>query len=182
MTSSASEHLPLPVARRRVYMALFTALAVVMHAGEGLLPSPAPWFRFGFANILAVTVLYLYGPGSAWRLNLTRIGIGALILGKLFSPGFMLSLGGGVAALTLMTGGWGLLRKGLGPVGASVLGAAGHALGQFTVAWLLLLRHDGLWQLFPLYLLFAVLTGVFNGWCAALLLDYLEQRHGGDGC
>ena len=106
MTCSASEKLPLQLARRRVYMALFTALAVVMHAGEGLLPSPAPWFRFGFANILAVTVLYLYGPGAAWRLNLTRIGIGALILGKLFSPGFMLSLGGGVMALILMTGGW----------------------------------------------------------------------------
>ncbi len=176
MTCSASEKLPLQLARRRVYMALFTALAVVMHAGEGLLPSPAPWFRFGFANILAVTVLYLYGPGAAWRLNLTRIGIGALILGKLFSPGFMLSLGGGVMALILMTGGWWLLRRGLGPVGASVLGATGHACGQFGVAWLVLLRHDGLWQLFPLYLLFALMTGVFNGWCAVLLLDYLRLR------
>jgi len=176
MISSASEPIPLELARRRVYMALFTALAIVMHVGEGLLPSPAPWFRFGFANILAVTVLYIYGPGAAWRLTLTRIGIGALILGKLFSPGFFLSLGGGVAGLVLMTLGWRLLRDGIGPIGASALGAAGHAAGQFVVAWAILIRHEGLWRLFPLYLLFALFAGVLNGWCAVWFLDFLEQR------
>lgn len=176
MTTSPSETIPLELARRRVYMALFTALAIVMHVGEGLLPAPAPWFRFGFANILAVAVLYTYGAGAAWRLTLTRIGIGALLLGKLFAPGFFLSLGGGVAGLVLMTSGWRLFHRRLGPIGASALGAAGHAVGQFGVAWAILIRHEGLWQLFPLFLLFALLTGVFNGWCAIWLLDYLEQR------
>jgi len=180
MISSADEPIPLELARRRVYMALFTSLAIAVHAGESLLPSPAPWFRFGFANILAVTVLYLYGAGAAWRLTLTRIGIGSLILGRLFAPGFFLSLGGGVAGLVLMTGAWRIFRSRLGPVGASALGAAGHALGQFAVAWLVLLRHDGLWRLFPLYLLFALAGGIFNGWCSVLLLDHLDKRHGGD--
>ncbi len=178
MTSSPSDVLPLEIARRRVYMALFTALAIVLHVGEGLLPSPAPWFRFGFANILTVTVLCLYGAGAAWRLTLTRIGIGALILGKLFAPGFFLSLGGGVCALLLMTGLWQLVQPWMGPIGLSALGAAGHAVGQFGVAWLFLLRHDGLWRLFPLYLVFALLAGVFNGWCAVQLLARLQQQKG----
>jgi len=157
-------------------MALFTALAIVMHVGEGMLPSPSPWFRFGVANILAVTVLFLFGPGAAWRLTLTRIGVGALILGKLLTPGFFLSLGGGVAGLLLMTSGWKVLRRWIGPIGASALGAVGHAAGQFMVAWAILVRHEGLWQLFPFYLLFALLSGVFNGWCAAWFIGYLQQR------
>lgn len=178
MISSPSEPLPLDIARRRVYMALFTALAIAMHVGEGVMPSPAPWFRFGFSNILTVTVLFLYGAGAAWRLTLTRIGIGALILGKLFAPGFFLSLGGGVCALLVMTVLWPLTKAWVGPIGVSALGAAGHAAGQFGVAWAFLLRHDGLWRLFPLYLLFAIITGVFNGWCAVQLLERMKQQKG----
>lgn len=177
MISSPAESIPLELARRRVYMALFTALAIAMHVGEGVLPSPTPWFRFGFANILAVTVLFLYGPGAAWRLTMTRIGIGALILGKLLSPGFLLSLGGGVSGLLVMTSAWLLLRRrGIGPIGVSVLGAAGHAAGQFLVAWSVLLRHGELWHLFPVYLLFSLVAGIFNGWCAVLILEHLEER------
>jgi len=157
-------------------MALFTAMAILVHVGEGVLPSPAPWFRFGFANILTVVVLFLYGSGAAWRLTLTRIGIGALILGKLFAPGFFLSLGGGLCALMVMTGVWKMSQRWAGPIGISALGAAGHALGQFAIAWMFLLRHDGLWRLFPLYLLFALVTGVFNGWCAVQLLERLKKQ------
>lgn len=174
MTSSAVDGNLLERSRRRVFLALFIALAVALHTVEALLPSPAPWFRLGFANILALVALFLYGGRAAWTVTLTRIGVGSLLLGNLFSPGFLLSLSGGVLATALMTGAHAACRRWIGPVGVSALGAAGHALGQLLVAWLVLIRHDGLWQLLPFLLLFALGTGIANGVAANLLLELLR--------
>ena len=96
--SSAVDPRRLARERRRIFLALFTALAVALHTLEFLLPSPAPWFRLGFANILTLTALFLYGGRAAWGVALARIGVGSLIIGNLFAPGFLLSLSGGVAA------------------------------------------------------------------------------------
>ena len=174
MTSSAVDPQHLQQSRRSIFLALFIALAVVLHTIEALLPSPAPWFRLGFANILTLTALFLYGGRAAWTVNLTRIGVGSVLLGSLFSPGFLLSLSGGVLATALMTGSRALFGRRIGPVGVSVLGAAGHATGQMLMASLVLIRHPGLWQLFPVFLLFAVATGIANGIAADLLIGLLR--------
>jgi len=39
-----------------------------------------------------------------------------------------------------------------------------------------LVRHPGLWQLFPVLLLVAVVAGVLTGWAAAVLLARLESH------
>lgn len=174
MTCSAADREDLERIRRRIFLALFAALAVALHTLEALLPSPAPWFRLGFANILTLAALFLYGGRAAWAVTLTRVGIGFLVLGNLFAPGFFLSLAGGTTATALMTGARAAFGRRVGPVGVSALGAAGHTTGQMLVAWLVLVRHDGLWHLFPLFLLFALGTGIANGVAADLLLDLLR--------
>lgn len=174
MTSSPVDPGELERLRRRVFLALFAALAVALHTLEALLPSPAPWFRLGFANILTLVALFLFGGRAAWAVTLTRVGIGALVLGNLFAPGFFLSLAGASTATALMTGARRLAGERLGPVGISALGAAGHATGQLLVAWLLLVRHPELWTLYPYFLLFALGTGIANGVAADLLLETLR--------
>lgn len=174
MTSSAVDPIELERVRRRIFLALFIALAVALHTLEALLPSPAPWFRLGFANILTLTALFLYGGRAAWSVTLARIAVGSLFLGTLFSPGFLLSLSGGIAAVAIMTGARAAAGRHLGPVGVSTLGAVGHAAGQMLVAWLLLIRHDGIWTLFPFLLLFSVGAGIANGIAADLLLELLR--------
>lgn len=174
MTSSAVDPSELERIRRRIFLALFIALAVALHTLEALLPSPAPWFRLGFANILTLTTLFLYGGQAAWSVTLARIAVGSLFLGTLFSPGFLLSLSGGVVAVATMTVARAAAGRHIGPVGVSALGAVGHAAGQMLVAWLLLIRHDGIWTLFPFLLLFSVGTGIANGIAADLLLELLR--------
>lgn len=162
-------------ARREVVLALFSALAIGVHALEVLMPSPLPWLRPGLANILTLCALFLYGGRAAWLVTLTRIGIGSLLLGTFFSPTFFLALGGGLAATTLMTAGRFVAGARLGPVGISVLGATGHVLAQLLLAgWLL--HHAGLWRLLPILLLLALVTGALNGLAADLLLERL-RRH-----
>lgn len=176
MTCSAVDPELLAQTRRRVFLALFTALAVALHTLEMLWPAPAPWFRLGLANILTLVALFLYGGRAAWSVSLGRVAIGSLLLGRLLTPGFWLSLGGAVLATAMMTMAHRLVPRRLGPIGVSALGAAGHALGQLAVAWLILIRHPGLWQLFPLLLLIAVASGVLTGWAAAVLLERLKSH------
>ncbi|MBN1140972.1 MAG: Gx transporter family protein [Deltaproteobacteria bacterium] len=173
MTLSAAEAVQLEKIRREIFLALFIALAVAIYTVEALLPSPVLGLRLGFANILALTALFLYGVGAAWIVVLARIFIGSLLLGNLFSPGFLLSLSGGITAMTLMSAAKVLGGRFISPIGVSVLGAVGHIAGQLLVASWLLVRHAGLWHLAPPFMLVAVGTGVANGLAATLLIETL---------
>lgn len=176
MTSSAVDPVRLATERRRIFLALFSALAIALHALEFLLPSPVPWFRLGIANIMALLALFLFDGRAAWSVNMVRIIVAALFLGTFLSPRFLLSISGGVLATAAMTGSRRIAGEKIGPVGVSVLGAAGHAVGQITCAWILLVRHAGLWYLLPVLLLLALVAGIVNGLIASALLEIL-RRH-----
>lgn len=157
-------------------MALLVAIAVSLHTFEALLPNPFPWFRIGLANILALTALALYGVRAMWTLTLSRIFVGSLLLGNLFGPGFLLSLSGGLAASLMMSGGAVILQRRVGLVGLSVLGATGHVCGQLLMAERLIVQHSSIWLLLPAFLLFALISGVLNGFAADYLTDYLLKH------
>lgn len=176
MTLSAVDPQALADSRRRVFLALFAALAVAVHALELLLPNPLPWFRPGLANILGLTALFCYGVRALWAVTLARILLAGLLLGRLFSPGFFLSLGGGVLACGLMSAAYGLGGRRIGPVGVSLCGALGHVLGQLLVAWLIVVRHPAIWKLLPFFLLFALVSGIVNGLAGVALLRALSRH------
>jgi heptaprenyl diphosphate synthase len=175
MTCSAVDAQTLAASRQQTFLALFIALAVVLHTIEALLPTPVPWFRLGSANILTVTALVLFGSRAAWTVTLARITIGSLLLGNLFSPAFFLSLTGGLCATALMSMLWALASRLIGPVGLSTLGAVGHAAGQMGMASVLV-RHPDLWRLWPPLFLFSVLSGIVIGSVTTLLLERLRRQ------
>lgn len=176
MTSSAVDSEQLEAVRQRVFLALFIALAVALHAVEYLLPSPLPWFRFGLANILTLGALFLYGPRAAWTVTLSRILAGSLLLGTLFAPGFFLSFAGGVLATLLMTAALQLFGTRIGPVGVSLLGAFGHVAGQLLMARILIVQHASIWLMLPYFLLFSLISGMINGLAADMLLEFLLKQ------
>jgi len=176
MTCSAADAEKLARARRQVFLALFIALAVSLHILESLLPSPIPWLRLGLANIMTLSALYLYDGRAAWTVSLARVGIGALLLGRLFSPGFWLALTGTIIATSVMIIVHRICGRHLSPVGVSAAGAAGHALGQVLAARLLIIQHEAIWQIAPLFLFFTVFSGVLTGWLATVLLQRLGQH------
>jgi len=163
-------------ARRQVFLALFVAVAVTLHLFETLLPTPVPWLRLGLANIMTLAALYLYGGRAAWTVSLARVGIGSLLLGRLFSPGFWLALAGAIVATSAMIILYRVAGRRLSPIGISAVGAAGHALGQILAARLLIIQHEAIWQIFPLFLFFTVFSGILTGWLAASLLGQLKQH------
>lgn len=127
------------------------------------MPSPLPGLKPGFANIITICVLCLYGWSTAAWVSILRVLVSSLLLGTFLSPTFMLSLAGAVSTLLIL---WPMTRlpgEGFGAVGYSVAAAMAHISGQFVLAYLLFVPHAAIWKLFPILLSFAVLVGLVNG-------------------
>jgi len=176
MTFSAVDVQALSRSRRQVFLGLFIAIAVSLHAFESLLPTPVPWLRLGLANIMTLVALYLYDGRAAWSVSLARVGIGALLLGRIFGPGFWLALVGTIFATSAMIIVYRVAGRRLSPIGISAIGAGGHALGQILAARLLVVQHAAIWQILPFFMLFTLFAGVLTGWLAALLLEELREH------
>ncbi|NIL98706.1 MAG: hypothetical protein GTO62_16695 [Planctomycetales bacterium] len=176
MTCSADKTVQLAAARRQVFLALFIALAIMLHLLEALMPSPLPWLKLGLANIMTLAALYLYDGRAAWTVSLTRVVVGALLLGRIFSPGFWLALCGAIVATSVMIILYRAAQRRLSPIGVSVAGAAGHAMGQLLAARLLVIQHEAIWQIMPVFLLFTIFSGILTGWLAAVLLEEFRQH------
>lgn len=176
MISSAAKMAKLSRSRRQVFLALFIALAVSLHLLEALLPSPLPWFRLGLANVMTLAALYVYDSRGAWIVSLARVGIGALLLGRIFGPGFWLALAGTILATFVMIIMYRFLGRFLSPVGVSAAGASGHVLGQVLIARWMVIQHEAVWQVFPVLLLSAIVSGTLTGWLAAALIEHLKKH------
>lgn len=166
---------PLPASprtRRLARLGLLIALAGAVQAVESLVPSPAPWFRLGLGNTVVLVVLHRWGPREGVWVAAGKVLLGSLLAGRLFSPAFLLSLGGTAAAVAAMAA---VLRASppLGFVGVSVLGAQAHVLAQLFLATLLL-RTPALWSLLPLLSSLAVLAGCLTGIVAHRVARALE--------
>jgi heptaprenyl diphosphate synthase len=156
-------------------VAMLLALATVIHTAEGLLPVTVVWFRFGFANIIGLAALELFGFKAALVVTLGRIFLGSVGYGMFGSPAFMLSLAGGLAAILAMAVVYRVGRGALSEIGTSVVGAVAHNTAQLLVAYLLLIRNEAILLLLPLMLLTAAVTGFINGLAARFFIRHFRK-------
>lgn len=156
-------------------LALLLALATVIHNLEALLPVTFLWFRFGFANIIGLATLELFGFKDAVLVTLGRILLGSLAYGLFASPAFLLSLAGGTCAILIM----GLVHccgeRVFSEIGISVAGAVGHNVAQLAVAYALIVRNEGILLLLPVLLLTAAATGIINGVAARVFVLHVRK-------
>ena len=156
-------------------LSVLLALATVIHTVEGLLPITVAWFKFGFANIIGLAALELFGFKDALLVTLGRIFLGSLVYGLFGSPAFALSLSGGVAAIVAMAGIQRLGGSLFSEIGISVVGAVVHNVAQLGLAYLLLVRNDAIVLLLPLMLLTAAGTGLVNGLAARIFVEHFRK-------
>jgi heptaprenyl diphosphate synthase len=144
-------------------LALLLALATVIHTMEAFLPVTVGWFRFGFANIIGLATLYMFGFKDALIVTFGRIFLGSLVSGLFGSPAFLLSLSGGSAAICAMGLAHRYAGRAFSEIGISIIGAVFHNTGQLVAAYVIIVRHEAILTLFPLLLLTASVTGLLNG-------------------
>ncbi len=156
-------------------LALLLALATVIHTAESFLPVTVVWFRFGFANIIGLATLYLFGFKDALFITLGRIFLGSLATGLFGSPAFLLSLAGGLSAILTMGLAYRLGSRFFSEIGISLIGAVAHNSAQLVVAYFILVRNRGIFLLFPMMLVAAIVTGFLNGLAARFFIRHFKK-------
>ena len=156
-------------ARKLTLMAMLTAIALTIFMIEAQIPAlvPIPGIKLGLANIVTVFAVFALGPREAASILFVRIFLGAVFAGN-FSTIFYSGAGGACAILVTIG-----LRKILTSQQlwvAGALGAVGHSIGQMAAA-VAITSTPALVVYLPVMILCSVITGLFTGLCAQLLLN-----------
>ena len=155
--------------KKLTQMAMLTAIALTIFMIEAQIPAlvPIPGIKLGLANIVTVFAVFAMGPKEAASILFVRIFLGAVFAGN-FST-ILYSGAGGACAILVTIG----LRKILTVKQlwvAGALSAIGHSIGQMAMA-IAITATPGLAVYLPVMVACSVVTGVFTGLCAQLLLD-----------
>lgn len=164
----------LPALEQKATWLSLLLLAVSLHVFEAALPSLGPWFKPGLANIATLLALIILGPGAAAMLAVWRVIVGGFLIGTLFTPTFIISLAGGLAAAIAMLAAWRLL-PGITLIGVSLIGALAHMTVQFITVESLFIHQQALYYLLPPLLLLSAVTGWINGGLAAYIVSRLKE-------
>lgn len=154
--------------KKLVTLALLSAIALTIFMVEAQIPAlvPIPGVKLGLANIVTVFTVFALGAKEGAAVLLVRVFLGAVFAGN-FSTIFYSAAGGACAiAVTI------LLRKILTKNQlwvAGCLGAVAHSIGQMAMA-ILLTGTPGLLVYLPVMVAVSIVTGLFTGLCAQLLI------------
>ena len=161
--------------RKLTLCAVLTAAALVTFVIELQLPplTGIPGIKPGLANIFTLFALCWLGRGWAFALMMVRVVLGWLITGRMTALGY--SLAGLLAFLVMAALLYVISERQLWVV--SMFGAMAHNLGQMLVARFVA-GVAAIWYYLPVLLLSALVTGLFTGLCAQLVLKRLRRGAG----
>lgn len=153
-------------------LGILLSLACVLYYFEFFFLNPftsLPGAKLGIANIITLMSVYWWGWKEGLVISLLRVLIVNILLGGLFGLSFFLSLIGGVGSAIIM----GLLskRKDLTITFVSIVGALSHNISQLILVSFFI-SHRSIFFYFPFLLIFAIITGTFNG----VLGDWIIKR------
>ena len=149
-------------------MGLLSAVALIIFMVEAQIPVPVPvpGIKLGLANIVTIFAVWILGSWQGAGVLAVRVFLGAIFSGN-FGTIFYSAAGGILAILTTI-----LLKKILKKNQiwvAGCLGAIAHSIGQMAMA-VLLTQTPGLFLYLPVMIACSVITGLFTGLCAGLLV------------
>lgn len=153
--------------QRTHQIALLVALSCVLQISESLIPHPIPGLRLGLANMLTLVALIVLDFRTALEIAVFRTLLSSLIIGTFMSPTFILSFSGAVISTFAMGFFYWLScfhpRYRLSIFGISIVGALTHNMVQLYLAYLILVRHGGIFVFLPWLCFGAVFTGWVTG-------------------
>jgi len=153
---------------------MFTGISLLLFTLEAFLPQLIPGGRLGLSQLVTLLVLYWFGWQEAAVVLIARVFLAALFSGGILNPVFVLSLGGGLAALMTMSLALSLLKS-LSPLGVSVIGAFFHNLVQLWLAQQFFVRQASLWFLLPYFIWASLVAGLVIGGLAYFLGSRVER-------
>ncbi len=153
--------------KKLVFMALLTAISLVIWVIEAQIPAPVPvpGVKLGLASVVTLVTMLLLGRKEALAVLLVRVFLGSLFAGSMSA--ILFSLTGGVLS-------WAVMALLLRPLSGglvwvdSVFGAIAHNAGQLLAA-MFVTKTAALISYAPALLASAIVTGAFTGVVALYL-------------
>ena len=154
--------------KKLTLLAMLSAIALTIFMVEAQIPPvvPLPGVKLGLANIVTVFAVFVLGPKEGGLVLAVRVFLGAVFAGN-FSTIFYSAAGGACAIWVTI-----LLRKILKENQmwiAGCLGAMAHSIGQMIMA-VLVTGTPSIIIYLPALLICSIITGIFTGLCAQLLV------------
>lgn len=156
-------------AKKLALLGLLTAIALTIFMIEAHIPPlvPIPGVKLGLSNIITVFAVFVIGGREGALVLAARIFLGAVFAGN-FST-ILYSAAGGVCAIGVSI----LLKKVLTGKQlwvAGCLGAVAHSIGQMAAA-IAISGTPGLALYLPVMIACSIVTGLFTGLCAQVLVN-----------
>lgn len=164
--------------KRITVLAVFLGIGVALHALEALIPfNMLPGMKLGFANIVTVVTLYVFGFSSTLTLAVLRVLMGSLLSGTFMSSSFMLALSGAICASFGMGITINIFKGRISLYSLSIVGSMCHNIGQLC-AFMLLVKSSNVIVYFPYLALISIPTGLIIGLCSRYCLRslYISER------
>lgn len=152
---------------------VFTAMALIMHFVESMLPpllAFAPGAKIGLSNVVTLAAIILLGYFDAAVVLFVRCLLASLYGGNLF--GLVYSLSGGLSAYIFMVVMYALVYPKISLVGISLGGAVIHNVVQTLLA-AAIVRQINLVLILPLMLTASCAAGILIGLTVHYLIKYL---------
>lgn len=157
--------------KRVAFLGLCVALSMILSYFEGLVPPlvAIPGIKIGFANLVAVFMLYRVSSKETVAVSMIRVILVNVLFGTAMT--LIFSLAGAACSLVGMI----LLKKSerFTPVAVSVVGGVLHNIGQILTAMILLETSQIIFYL-PVLLISGTVAGVIIGIIAAVIAKRLE--------
>lgn len=162
--------------RREKYLILLILLSLYLSLAETLIPKPFPWLKIGLANIGGIVALEKFDKKMAIEVVILRIIIQGLMLGTLFTPGFLISFVSGVTSLGIMIFLYKFRNK-LSLVSISMASAFVHNIVQLIVVYFLLFRNININSRYIiLFVIFFLTLGCISGSVTGIIGEKLLLR------
>lgn len=163
------------MSKKMTRLSMITAIGIVLHVVESLLPPlfPVPGAKFGFANVVNLVALAGFGVKSSFIVAVLRVFIGSLLGGTFLTTSFFLSASGALASVFTMATAYTGLKRYLSVVSISILGSIAHNMAQLYIASIII-QSRGIFLYLPYLLLLSIPTGILTG----LTAHYLIKRVG----
>ena len=151
------------------FLAFLTALACSVHIVESLFSRalPFPFLRLGLSNVITLYLVNQNKPWQAVLVSITKSLISAVVTFSFLSPGTLMSLGAGLAAILLMVSAQ-KSRLGFSLYGISICGATAHNIAQLMIIKWVVLDRSEVFMLTPILLFLGLISG--------LVIAYITQH------
>lgn len=159
--------------RRYIFLAVLTAGALILSILEGMMTLPyiAPGAKLGLSNIVALSVIVVFGFKDALLVVVIRCILFMLVATNPIT--FTYSIVSGIVSTIVMSIGLKYARK-LSLIGISVLGAIAHNASQISVA-AILFETSNLYYYLPILSFVSIFTGCFVGYASIFVTNNLNK-------